>query len=447
MEFLDSLDLANAAGLPWVELSLVAPSALEATHTGPILRLPGRLAMPLTDQPRRLKHQMPFQIIGLADPSDCERYTLRGDDEFKLEFEESKPDDDALMQAPLVRYCRHVLLRAITQGASDIHLNPRAEDYQLLFRIDGFLVEQPKAPNHLDKRLLARIKVMANLDLTESGQAQDGVLSVEDLQGIPRRFRVSVLPSLHGEKAVLRLVGHAQEIPPLVDLGFTTGQFEQVRGLLEQTQGLILVTGPTGSGKSLTLARLLIDLARGDRHVASVEDPIEFELPNVHQVQLNRHRHLDFPKSLRALLRQDPDVLMIGEIRDQETAAIAMQAAETGHLVLSTLHTKRPSEVAQRLAHFGLHRSHLETVLKTAIGQRLIRTLCRICQGNGCSECHQGYRGRTGVFEFWHPSKSHQPESLDYLESVCFHLGARRTTQQEIIRVLGQLPRKTMDPA
>ena len=438
MEPIDCLDLASSTGLPWVELSLVASNAIDATSLGPRLALPLSLSLPLTDQTARLKHAMPYQLLGLADPADCDRYTVRADEEFTLEFEESKVDDSELLQAPLVRYARHLLLHAITNGASDIHINPLAEDCQVLFRIDGFLVEQPKPPNQLNKRLLARIKVMANLDLTESGQAQDGVLSVEDIQGISRRFRVSVLPSLHGEKAVLRLVGHAQEIPLLGDLGFTPHQLNEVNELLDHTQGLILVTGPTGSGKSLTLGRILMDLARNDRHVASVEDPIEFELPNVHQVQLNRSRNLDFPASLRALLRQDPDVLMVGEIRDQETAEIALQAAETGHLVLSTLHTKRPSDAYQRLAHFGLSEPHLRSVLRIVIGQRLVRTLCAICTGSGCSECQNGYRGRTGLFQYWRPGDAPKPEHTDYEESIRYHLAHQRTTWQEITRVLGR---------
>jgi type II secretory ATPase GspE/PulE/Tfp pilus assembly ATPase PilB-like protein len=210
-----------------------------------------------------------------------------------------------------------------------------------------------------------------------------------------------------------------------------------MQGLLHQTQGLILVTGPTGSGKSMTLARCLLDLARDDRHVATVEDPIEFELPGVHQVQLNRARALDFPTSLRALLRQDPDVIMIGEIRDQETAHIAIQAAETGHLVLATVHTKRAQDAEKRLAHFGIAPTHLNTVLKQVIAQRLIRTLCEICHGQGCGECQGGYRGRTGLFEMFSPNQTTHPAEEDYRDSIAHHLAHQRTTPEEIHRVLG----------
>ena len=438
MDGLDTLELAQHAGLPWVDLSLIAPTAITATEHGPQLSLPRVGHLPLIADAEHLAFMMPFQIRGLTDQGDFDRWTARMDDEHTLEFEDERTDDTELTQAPLVRYTRHLLLDAINQGASDIHINPSANGYTVKFRQDGFLTQQPQAPGQLEKRLLARIKVMANLDLTESGQAQDGALFVDDSIGRRRRFRVSVLPSLHGEKAVLRLVGHAGEIPQLGELGLTDTQFQRVHQLLAETQGLILVTGPTGSGKSLTLGRLLLDLARADRHVASVEDPIEFELPDVHQVQLNRQRHLDFPTSLRALLRQDPDVLMIGEIRDQETAEIAIQAAETGHLVLATLHTKRACDAPSRLAHFGVHGTHLEAVLKQVIAQRLIRTLCKICLGTGCGECNQGYRGRTGLFEFWQHTDSSHPEAYDYAESIAHQLALGRTTSTEIQRVLGK---------
>ena len=235
-------------------------------------------------------------------------------------------------------------------------------------------------------------------------------------------------------------MGHASSIPPISGLGLTDRQANTIHQLLQSTQGLILITGPTGSGKSVTLARMLLDLAREDRHVASVEDPIEFELPGVHQVQLNRARKLDFPRSLRALLRQDPDVLMIGEIRDQETAAIAMQAAETGHLVLATLHTKRAQDAPYRLAHFGIDEHLLNACLQLVIAQRLIRTLCSICKGQGCSECHQGYRGRAGLFEFWRPGDPITDPLFDYQESVTHHLVQQQTQEKEILRVLGYLP-------
>lgn len=438
MDALDTLELAQHAGLPWVDLSLVSPQAVSATVQGPELTLPIIGPLALVADADRLQFLMPYQLLGLTDQTDFDRFTTRQDDDHLLEIDDDRAEETELTQAPLVRYTRHLLMDAINQGASDIHINPSPSGYLVKFRVDGFLQSQPTAPGQLEKRLLARIKVMANLDLTESGQAQDGALFIDDSSNRRRRFRVSILPSLHGEKAVLRLVGDSSEIPPLTALGFTESQYLRVQDLLKQTQGLVLITGPTGSGKSLTLGRMLLDLARDDRHVASVEDPIEFELPGVHQVQLNRNRQLDFPTSLRALLRQDPDVLMIGEIRDRETAEIAIQAAETGHLVLATLHTKRACDAPNRLAHFGIASHHLESTLRQVIAQRLIRTLCTICHGSGCGECRQGYRGRTGLFEFWHAADVTQSEAFDYNESIAYHLGSGRTTTTEIQRVLGQ---------
>lgn len=440
MNEFDSLELAQWSGLPWVDLSLIRPDSLQATPTGPALRLLERLWVPVYAKRDRLTHGMPYQLAALSDEQDCERFTTRQDDDPPFDSEEQTPEDRALTQAPLVRYCRHLLLHAIHLGASDIHINPTLKGYQVFFRMDGFLVEQPEAPHQLENRLIARIKVMANLDLTESGQAQDGAVMVEDAQMRRRRFRVAILPSLFGEKAVLRLVGHASEIPTRSALGLTPTQHLRLEQFIEQTQGLILITGPTGSGKSVTLARLLLDLARQDRHVASLEDPIEFELEGVHQVQLNPKRKLDFATSLRALLRQDPDVLMIGEIRDRETASIAIQAAQTGHLVLATLHTKRAVDALPRLAHFGIHETSVNGTLRIVIAQRLVRTLCRICAGLGCADCRGGYRGRTGLFEFWAPGDPVLHETTDFLASVTHQLALKRTTLKEVHRVLGYSP-------
>jgi len=439
----DTLDIATQTGLPWVDLSLVHPNRITSTETGPVVALTEHLQLPFTSTSSTLSHLMPNQVLAMSDQEHIDRFTVRGDDPDQLEFEDATQDDQELTQAPLVRYSRHVLLDAIQKGASDIHISPTPAGYDIFLRIDGFLVKQPSAPQQLERRLIARIKVMANLDLTESGTAQDGSLTVTDSQQHRRRFRVAILPSLHGEKAVLRLVGHASSIPPISGLGLTDQQTTEISHALNATQGLILITGPTGSGKSVTLARMLLDLARKDRHVATVEDPIEFELPNVHQVQLNRARQLDFPKSLRALLRQDPDVLMIGEIRDQETAEIAIQASETGHLVLATLHTKRAQEVPNRLSHFGITQPAFDACVRLVISQRLIRTLCLICSGSGCSECNQGYKGRAGLFEFWRPGDPIHDVQFDYYASVTHHLSRHATKDKEIQRVLGQLPTPT----
>ena len=445
MEEQDTLDIAICQALPWIDLSLIDPHRLESSENGPLMHLSQCLKLPLVSHPSSLGRLMPHQLLAMTDQEHMDRYTLRGDDNDPLEFEDIQSDEQELTQAPLVRYSRHVMIDAIQQGASDIHVNPTPTGYEIFLRIDGFLVKQPSAPQQLERRLIARIKVMANLDLTESGTAQDGSLTVIDSNQVRRRFRVSVLPSLHGEKAVLRLVGHASSIPPISGLGLTHAQSETIHQILQITQGLVLITGPTGSGKSVTLARMLLDLAREDRHVASVEDPIEFELPNVHQVQLNRARHLDFPRSLRALLRQDPDVLMIGEIRDQETAEIALQASETGHLVLATLHTKRAQEVPNRLSHFGISDHLFNASVRLVIAQRLIRTLCKICSGAGCSECNQGFRGRAGLFEFWKPGDPIRDERFDYHESVAHHLKRHTTKEKEIQRVLGHIPHQSTE--
>jgi type II secretory ATPase GspE/PulE/Tfp pilus assembly ATPase PilB-like protein len=432
----DTLELAAQGGLPWIDLSVMRSEVIHSAPGSVEVEL-GSLRIKLIATRDEMQFLQHHERRVFTDQALLDRHTEQRDDMPTIDLPETQTESEELNQAPLVRMTRHLLLDAIAQGVSDIHITPERERVSIKFRVDGFLVEQPATPQHLEKRVLARIKVMANLDLTESGRAQDGAIEVIDLNGDTRRFRVAILPALHGEKAVLRLVGHVDDLPPLHGLGMTETQFESMQGLLHQTQGLILVTGPTGSGKSMTLARCLLDLARDDRHVATVEDPIEFELPGVHQVQLNRARALDFPTSLRALLRQDPDVIMIGEIRDQETAHIAIQAAETGHLVLATVHTKRAQDAEKRLAHFGIAPTHLNTVLKRVIAQRLIRTLCEICHGQGCGECQGGYRGRTGLFEMFSPNQTTHPAEEDYRDSIAHHLAHHRTTPEEIHRVLG----------
>ena len=436
MQDLDTLELAAQGGLPWIDLSIMRSECIQSSPVGARVHM-GPLSIELIATRNDMQFLQHHDARVLTDQALLDRHTEQRDDLPMIDLPDTQNESEELNQAPLVRMTRHLLLDAIAQGVSDIHITPERDRVSIKFRVDGFLVEQPATPQHLEKRVLARIKVMANLDLTESGRAQDGAIELTDLNGDTRRFRVAILPSLHGEKAVLRLVGHVDALPPLHNLGMTRSQLTMVQSLLNQTQGLILVTGPTGSGKSMTLARCLLDLAREDRHVATVEDPIEFELPGVHQVQLNRARALDFPTSLRALLRQDPDVIMIGEIRDQETAQIAIQAAETGHLVLATVHTKRAQDAETRLAHFGIAPTHLNTVLKQVIAQRLIRTLCQICHGDGCGECRGGYRGRTGLFELYSPSQTRHPPEDDYRDSIAHHLANQHTTQEEIHRVLG----------
>ena len=436
MQDLDTLELAAQGGLPWIDLSIMRSECIQSGPVGARVHM-GPLSIELIATRNDMQFLQHHDARVLTDQALLDRHSEQRDDLPMIDLPDTQNESEELNQAPLVRMTRHLLLDAIAQGVSDIHITPERDRVSIKFRVDGFLVEQPATPQHLEKRVLARIKVMANLDLTESGRAQDGAIALTDLNGDTRRFRVAILPSLHGEKAVLRLVGHVDALPPLHNLGMTRPQLTMVQSLLNQTQGLILVTGPTGSGKSMTLARCLLDLAREDRHVATVEDPIEFELPGVHQVQLNRARALDFPTSLRALLRQDPDVIMIGEIRDQETAQIAIQAAETGHLVLATVHTKRAQDAETRLAHFGISPTHLNTVLKQVIAQRLIRTLCQICHGDGCGECRGGYRGRTGLFELYSPSQTRHPPEDDYRDSIAYHLANQHTTQEEIHRVLG----------
>ncbi len=301
--------------------------------------------------------------------------------------------------APIIRMLNALLTQAARDGASDIHIEPYERHSAVRFRVDGTLREVVQPHRALHAALISRLKIMAELDIAEKRLPQDGRISLR----IGTRavdVRVSTLPSAHGERAVLRLLDKTDSqltLPGVGMQGDTLARFEQ---LIKQPHGIILVTGPTGSGKTTTLYAALGLLDAGSTNIMTVEDPIEYELPGVGQTQVNPKIDLDFAKALRAILRQDPDVIMIGEIRDFETAQIAIQASLTGHLVLATLHTNDASSAVTRLADMGVEPFLLSSSLLGVLAQRLVRKRCTACQGAGCGVCAQtGYSGRTGVFE------------------------------------------------
>jgi general secretion pathway protein E len=304
-------------------------------------------------------------------------------------------DDDA----PIIRMLNALLTQAARDGASDIHIEPYEQNSSVRFRIDGSLREVVQPHRALHAALISRLKIMAELDIAEKRLPQDGRISLR----IGTRavdVRVSTLPSAHGERAVLRLLDKSGQRLRLRDVGMQGQTLERFETLIAQPHGLILVTGPTGSGKTTTLYAALGQLDASRSNIMTVEDPIEYELPGIGQTQVNPRIELDFARALRAILRQDPDIIMIGEIRDFETAQIAIQASLTGHLVLATLHTNDASSAVTRLTDMGVEPFLLSSSLLGVLAQRLVRKLCIACQGQGCSECGQsGYSGRTGVFE------------------------------------------------
>ena len=308
--------------------------------------------------------------------------------------------------APIIRMLNALLTQAARDGASDIHIEPYERHSAVRFRVDGALREVVQPNRALHAALISRLKIMAELDIAEKRLPQDGRISLR----IGTRavdVRVSTLPSAHGERAVLRLLDKSGNKLTLEAVGMQGAVLAQFEQLISQPHGIILVTGPTGSGKTTTLYAALGKIDASQTNIMTVEDPIEYELNGVGQTQVNAKIDLTFAKALRAILRQDPDVIMIGEIRDFETAQIAIQASLTGHLVLATLHTNDASSAVTRLTDMGVEPFLLSSSLLGVLAQRLVRKLCTNCVDPlfkgapiGCAHCNQtGYQGRTGVFE------------------------------------------------
>ena len=315
---------------------------------------------------------------------------------------------EAANDAPIIRMLNALLTQAAKDGASDIHIEPYERSSSVRFRVDGTLREVVQPNKALHAALISRLKIMAELDIAEKRLPQDGRISLR-IGGRAIDVRVSTLPSSHGERAVLRLLDKGETRFTLESLGMSGETLHRFKRLSAQPHGIVLVTGPTGSGKTTTLYAALSRLDATRSNIMTVEDPIEYELPGVGQTQVNPKIDLTFAKALRAILRQDPDVIMIGEIRDFETAQIAIQASLTGHLVLATLHTNDAPSAVTRLIDMGVEPFLLSSSLLGVLAQRLVRKLCVHCKREdangrwhpvGCEHCGQsGYKGRTGVYE------------------------------------------------
>jgi len=306
---------------------------------------------------------------------------------------------EAADDAPIIRLLNALLTQAAREGASDIHIEPYERHSSVRFRVDGSLREVVQPNRALHAALISRLKIMAELDISEKRMPQDGRISLR----IGTRavdVRVSTLPSAQGERAVLRLLDKSGSRLNLESVGMAGQTLQRFEQLIGQPHGIILVTGPTGSGKTTTLYAALSRLDAAHTNIMTVEDPIEYELSGIGQTQVNSRIDLNFATALRAILRQDPDVIMIGEIRDFETAQIAIQASLTGHLVLATLHTNDAASAVTRLIDMGVEPFLLSSSLLGVLAQRLVRKWCLQCGGKGCEHCGQsGYAGRTGVYE------------------------------------------------
>lgn len=334
---------------------------------------------------------------------------------------------DKEQDAPIIRYVHKILLDAIHQGASDIHFEPYESIYRIRFRIDGILYQIATPPINLASRISARLKVMSQLDISERRVPQDGRFKIKISHKRAIDFRISTCPTVHGEKIVMRLLDPASASLDIDNLGFEPEQKKLFLHAIGLPYGMILVTGPTGSGKTITLYTALGMLNTMDKNISTVEDPVEINLTGINQVNINLKTGLTFSTALRAFLRQDPDIIMIGEMRDLETAEIGIKAAQTGHLVLSTLHTNSAPEALTRLKHMGVASFNTATSISLIIAQRLARRLCEHCKqpehlpddvllaqgfpqaklkdiqlfkAVGCEHCTNGYKGRLGIFEF-----------------------------------------------
>ncbi|EMM1339867.1 type II secretion system protein GspE [Enterobacter roggenkampii] len=370
----------------------------------------------------------------------------------------------------------HTLQQAINQRASDIHIEPMEHACQIRLRIDGVLCPQPPLAAELANLLSARLKVLGNLDIAERRLPQDGQFTIE-LANEPVSFRIATLPCSGGEKIVLRLLHQVPQALEPKALGMNAEQLACFNAVLHQPQGLILVTGPTGSGKTVTLYSALQSRNTPDVNICSVEDPIEIPLAGLNQTQINPRAGLTFQNVLRALLRQDPDIIMVGEIRDGETAGIAINAAQTGHLVLSTLHTNSTTETLIRLEQMGVARWVISSALTMVIAQRLVRRLCPHCrretrdqaqlprsvwprplprwQPTGCDRCYHGFYGRVAIFEVLAidnalrqaiasgagtdviEASARQAGMVSLFEHGCRAVEQGLTTIEELLRVLG----------
>ena len=353
-----------------------------------------------------------------------------------VEFDETRADEDNSAtshldindEAPVVKFVNGMLIKAITMGASDLHFEPYEKSYRVRFRIDGVLQKMANPPTQLAGKIAARLKVMSQMDISERRVPQDGRIKLKISKDKAIDFRVNSLPALFGEKIVLRILDPSSAMLGIDALGYEPDQKQLFMDALAKPQGMLLITGPTGSGKTVSLYTGLNILNTVETNISTAEDPVEINLEGINQVNVNNKVGLTFASALKSFLRQDPDIVMVGEIRDLETAEIAVKAAQTGHMVLSTLHTNSAPETLTRLRNMGVASFNIATSVNLVIAQRLARRLCKSCKKPtdvpknsllemgfteedladpsnviyepvGCSECRDGYKGRVGIYE------------------------------------------------
>ncbi|MCL4123882.1 UNVERIFIED_CONTAM: hypothetical protein GTU68_056593 [Idotea baltica] len=335
-------------------------------------------------------------------------------------------DDD---EAPIIRFINNTIVDAIQKGASDIHFEPYEKNFRIRYRIDGLLIETFNTKKNLGPKVISRLKIMSSLDIAEKRIPQDGKFKISLSREKAIDFRVSTCPINFGEKVVLRIIDSSSTQIPIEALGFSEHQKKIYLKAINEPQGMVLVTGPTGSGKTVTLYTGINILNKPERNISTAEDPVELAVSGINQVSVNNKQGLTFAAALKSFLRQDPDIIMVGEIRDIETGSIGIKASQTGHLVMSTLHTNSAPETLNRLVDMGLPRYNIATSVTLIIAQRLTRKLCQKCKledtdtqfkilstfettmskikkakiykpnPKGCPRCFKGYKGRVGLYE------------------------------------------------
>lgn len=356
------------------------------------------------------------------------------DSDLNVDFEDSEEDDsgtklnDGVDEAPVVKFVNKMLIEAIRMGASDLHFEPYEKTFRVRFRVDGVMQKMANPPVQLASKIAARLKVMSQMDISERRVPQDGRIKLKLSKNKAIDFRVNSLPTLFGEKLVLRILDPSAAMLGIEALGYEPDQKEMFLDALKKPQGMLLITGPTGSGKTVSLYTGINILNTGETNISTAEDPVEINLEGINQVNVNTKVGLTFSNALKSFLRQDPDIVMVGEIRDLETAEIAIKAAQTGHMVLSTLHTNSAPETLTRLRNMGVASFNIATSVNLVIAQRLARRLCKNCKKPinvprqsllelgfsdvdldnsdhtiyepvGCGECRDGYKGRVGIYE------------------------------------------------
>lgn len=354
-----------------------------------------------------------------------------------------------------IDFVEQLITQALNQNCSDIHIEPLVDAYKIRLRVDGILILYNLIDFNFGLRVISRIKVLANIDIAQKLKPQDGSF-IFKINYIFLHCRISTILTINGEKLVLRILNpDAANITPLQDLGMNQAQIKTVKQNINHPHGLILATGPTGSGKTTTLYAMLNELNSIEKNIVTIEEPVEIKIAGINQIATNRKIDLSFLKILRSILRQDPDVIMLGEIRDSETAITAINAAQTGHLVLATLHTLSAIDTFMRFDAMQIPLTSIFNSLNLIIAQRLIRKLCPECKGQSCSSCHKGYNGRTGIFELMNIDNNLREQlfnltstkqimaRLKQFNYMSLYDESRRaidnhtTTQEEISRVIG----------